>query len=328
MIVKVDRQFIWEIGFRSDDWSFSPGDNIDLRFRIDESQWESVTATAFSGTGVLIPMDGRANLVKRFRGGRTLELRDTQQSFYFDLTGTSRLMVKLVRCTEQQLAREPSGGTTDELAGRDTPGVQPRGETTDRQNTQSDRHADSATGSKNKSNPTPQRNETSAVNDDYLLVAEGTRIVSNFVINAGLKDAVILAPSDVPASLQFAHSVASAGPQTAFVFIVPREANLPQKAVTAAIVAKVSDACDGNFLSGSAKSEVDDTQLATGFAACEENDALTQMRYVVTPRGDGGIYLIGLIAGDGVTSNALQELAPEDSVDDEQLRQAAYRASL
>ncbi len=329
MIVKVDREFVWEIGFSSNTWSFSPGEDIRLRFRIDKSRWENVTATAYSNTGVLVPMDGRAELVKRFRGGRTLELQDSQESFHFNLGGTSRLMVKLVRCTEQQLAREPSRQpNNNQVARTETPSVQPRTETPDRQNTQTARRADTKSGVKNKAVTNPYKNQKTTSDSDHLLVAEGTRVLSNFVANASLKDSQILSPADVPASLQFAHSVATAGGQVAFVFVVPREADLPQKTVTAAVVAKVSDGCEGSFLSGSAKSVVNDTKVSTGFAACEDGDQLTQMRYVVTPRGDGGIYLIGLIAGDSPEiGNGLQEVSPGDAVDDELLRQAAYRAS-
>ena len=329
MIVKVDREFLWEIGFRSDSWSFKVGEEIRIKFRIDGSAWERVTATAFSTSGVLIPMDGRAGLVKRFRGGRTLELRDSQESFYFDLRGTSRLMVKLVRCTERQLAKEPSQGVRNKKVTRsDTPSTQPSTKAPATPSTRTTRRADTGSGSKNKTVTAPARKRETTTYDDNFLVAEGTRVLSNFIANTGLRDSVILSPSDVPASLQFAHSVATAGGQVAFVFVVPGDANLPQKTVTSAIVSKIEDTCEGSFLSGSAKSEVDGAKVSTGFAACEHNDELTQMRYVVTPRDDSGIYLIGLLSGDGgEVGNGLQEPSAEDMVDDELMRQAAYRAS-
>ena len=326
MFVRVDRELIWEIGFLSDKWSFTKGSQIKLQFKIDRSEWESVVASAYSKNGVRLQMDGRAQLVKRFRGGRTFKLRDSQETFHFDLTGTSRLMVKLVRCTEQQLAREPSApAVNDQVARKRTPAPQPQTADPDARNQQ---RATARQGTKQQAYTAPPANRTPASDTDAVLVAEGTRILSNFVIKAGLTNPEILPPAEVPAELQFAHSVAGAGGQVAFVLIVPRAAELPQKTVTAAIVAKVSDGCEGSFLTGTAKSEVDGTKLATGFAACDEDDQLTQLRYVVTPRSDDGIYLIGLLAGNAVApGNGLQDAPPQDVVEDDALHLAAYQAS-
>ena len=326
MFVRIDRELLWEIGFLSNNWSFNEGERIRLRFRIDRSDWEDVVATAYSKNGVRIAMDGRAQLVKRFRGGRVFELRDSAETFRFDLTGTSRLMVALARCTEQQLAREPSTpADRNEVARNRTP--TPQTETAD-QTPQTNRRATARQGTKQNARVTPNPEQSPAQVTDHMLVAEGTRILSNFIAKANLSDPEILPPEDVPASLQFAHSVASAGGQIAFVLIVPHAANLPRKTVTSAIVARISDGCEGSFLSGSAKSEVDGARLPTGFAACDEDDQLTQLRYVVTPRGDDGIYLIGLLAGsEAAVSNGLQEAPPQDVVEDEALHLAAYQAS-
>lgn len=326
MFVRIDRELLWEIGFLSNSWSFSKGEKIKLRFRIDRSNWENVVATAYSKNGVRIAMDGRAQLVKRFRGGRVFELQDSAETFRFDLTGTSRLMVALARCTEQQLAREPAApADRNEVARNQTPA--PQTQTTD-QAPQTNQRATARQGTKQHARTTPQPEQSPAQVTDHMLVAEGTRILSNFISKANLSEPEILPPEDVPASLRFAHSVASAGGQIAFVLIVPHAADLPQKTVTAAIVARISDGCEGSFLSGSAKSEVDGTKLPTGFAACDEDDQLTQLRYVVTPRGDDGIYLIGLLAGsETVSSNGLLEAPPPDVVEDEALHLAAYQAS-
>ena len=73
---------------------------------------------------------------------------------------------------------------------------------------------------------------------------------------------------------------------------------------------------------------MDGAKLPTGFAACDEDDQLTQLRYVVTPRNDDGIYLIGLLAGsEAAAGNGLQEAPPLDLVEDEALHLAAYQAS-
>lgn len=335
MLVRVDREFRWEIGFRTDKWKLNPGENIRVKFRIDRSPWEYVTATAYSDNGVLLPMDARDGLVKRFRGGRLLELRDKDESFHFDLKGTSRLMVKLVRCTERQLALEPTQPPqterTTQRAEADTDTV--RNDTVaplERQmtTTTSTERTQARTARKETHREDNTKRTTTTAFDDQHLVAEGTRVLSNFITNAGLKNSLILSPSDVPDSLQFAHSVATASGQIAFVFVVSDDIRVSRNDVTAALSNKLSGVCEGDFLSGKSRTVIEGSKVSTGFAACDHDNKLTQIRYVVTPRGQGGIYLIGLISGDGGDWNtSIEGIVPEDSVGDEALRMAAFQAS-
>lgn len=106
MIVLVDRSFAWNLGFSSSAWRLRPGERISIKYRFDRSHWTGATAEAISETTVSIPMPSDGAVASMFRRGRTMEVSDGHQSFYFDLTGTSRLMVSLVDCVEKRLRME------------------------------------------------------------------------------------------------------------------------------------------------------------------------------------------------------------------------------
>lgn len=307
MLVMIDRNYLWDLGFSSKRWNLRVGDKIGLQYRIDSGRWSQTSATVYAKNAVRLPMQGKSNIVDRFRRGRTLELRDANQSYFFNLTGTSRMMVRLVQCVRQQLAREKATGTARVA---NTPSVPSK----------------SKTGGSKQVATAPA--STNRYNDDHL-VAEGTRVLSNFIASASLRNSTILSPAAVPESLKFAHSVATASGQVVFVFVTPGEAKMSRQTVISALSSKVEAACQGDYLSGTSRKKVTGVSVSTGFAACDRSGDVTQIRYVVTPRAQGGIYLIGLISGQGGEWGGQLDnaLTAQEVVDDELLREAAFNAS-
>lgn len=317
MLVMINRDYLWDLGFSANRWNLRVGDSIRLKFRIDSGPWFNVSAKVYSKTGVRLPMQGQRNLVAQFRRGRTLELQDKSNSYYFNLTGTSRMMVRLVQCVKTQLAIEPSY-------------TAPRVAQTQPARSKSKTAASSRTANTQSSNTRTANTQTTGNSyNDGQLVAEGTRVLANFIVGANLSNLNILAPASVPKALGFAHSVATASGQVVFVFIAPDEARLSRQSVIAALGSKVESGCNGDYLSGTSKRKMSGLAVSTGFAACDRSGEVTQVRYVVTPRGSGGIYLIGLISGQGGNwgGELDDQMSAQAAVDDEGLRQAAFKAS-
>lgn len=308
MLVMIDRNYLWDLGFSSNKWNLRVGDKIGLQFRIDTGPWTQVKATVYANNAVRVPMQGKWNAVDRFRRGRTLQLRDKNQSYFFNLTGTSRMMVRLVQCVKQQVAIDNRKGP---VRTSNTPEVKSK----------------SRTGSGTVVATAPAAT-TNTYNDDHL-VAEGTRVLSNFIAGASLRGSTILSPTAVPESLKFAHSVATAGGQVVFVFVTPGEAKMSRQTVISSLAARVERACNGDYLSGTSKKKVTGVPVSTGFAACDRSGEVTQVRYVVTPRSSGGIYLIGMISGQGGKWGGQLDnaLTAQQGIDDDMLREAAFSAS-
>lgn len=312
MLVMINRDYLWDLGFSASRWDLRIGDAIRLKFRVDRGPWHNVSAKVYSKTGVRLPMKGQRGLVAQFRRGRTLELQDKSKSYFFNLTGTSRMMVRLVQCVKTQLANEPASSRARVATSQQSPSKSKTVVGTQTANTQT-------ANTQTASNPY----------SDAQLVAEGTRVLANFIVGAKLQSLNILAPASVPKALGFAHSVATASGQVVFVFIAPSQSRLTRQSVISALASKVETACNGDYLSGTSRRKMSGLSVSTGFAACDRSGELTQVRYVVTPRDSGGIYLIGLISGQGGNwgGELDSQMTSQAAVDDEGLRQAAFKAS-
>ena len=316
MIVLVSRAYRWELGFDSSRWKLNKGAKIDLEYRIDRGRWRSVTGHIYSSRAVRLPMPPRGPLVRQFRRGKVLQLSDGRKSYYFNLTGTSRLMVDLVRCVDRHLAAEKRGDDFGRVANNNR--QRPRREPKINDTVQ--------TARKDPSSSVTQRTNNSA--NKAVLHSEGTRVLYNFLSTAGLNGGRILAPEDFPKSLKDAHAVATVKNHIGFAMIVPTAAADAKHRVTGTIISNVAKNCSGQFASGSSNEQVNGTNIATGFTACKKSSDTSYLRYYVTRRNDGGLYLFGVMSA--LDPGALDDASGSGAgggVNDEQLRDAAYQAS-
>jgi hypothetical protein len=294
MHVMVDKGWQWSLGFSSDAWNLQKGASIALQYRFESTPFRPVTGTAVDPKLVLIPMPVNGSVVTQFRRGRTMEIHDANQSYFFDLTGTSRLLLDLAACVQARLNGTQTAGKGFGASSATPPSQQPQAP------------------------------------DDPALKLEGTRVLSNFLINAGIADAKILGPEDTPADLKIMHAVAIAPNKLGFVMVVPESAGISADKFQAEFISAVSEKCTGKFASGSSRESVEGGQILKGFTACSSGQGTNQLRYVLAPRSTNGLLLIGLSSNIQTASSTLADEPSEKSkpeVSDDLLRDAAFRAS-
>ncbi len=292
MIVSVSQNWQWSLAFLHNNWTLRPQQQIALNYRFDRAGWQSVTATAMDKNSVFLPMPADGPVVGLFRRSYTMEINDGTQSYFFNLNGTSKLLVDLTQCVKTRIAGTQVQSRQVGLAGG-----------------QSEISA-----------------STRDVINDPTLKLEGTRVLSNFLIAAKLADTTILGANEVPDSLRFAHAVAKSASSMSFVSVLPpKEAQSP-KQIEGAIIGSVSAECNGKFASGSSNETVRGAKMSTGFLACQVDSDTTQIRYVISSRSEGGFYLLGILLnqGDGNPSDSSTE---QPLIDDVQLQNAAYIAT-
>lgn len=113
MHVMVSANFSWDLGFSSSSWRLKTGERISIQYRFDRFRWNAATAEVLSEMLVRIPMPPDGQIASLFRRSRTMEITDGRDNFYFDLAGTSQLLVSLVDCVQTRLDMErnaPSAG--------------------------------------------------------------------------------------------------------------------------------------------------------------------------------------------------------------------------
>jgi hypothetical protein len=172
MLVMINRDAWWSLGFEDQAWSLQAGESIPLLITFDaQSPW-SGTAHALGPHLVTIPMAVDSALVTAFRGAYQMQVEADGRTFAFNLGGTSRLMVELAQCVSTQLALE-RGKPLPQYAG--------------------------ATPREFRAVPAPPQ-QPSTSNADLELAA--IRIASNLLLQAHLPNAHLLSPSETPAALR------------------------------------------------------------------------------------------------------------------------------
>lgn len=224
-----------------------------------------------------------------------MEVHDGRQSFFFDLQGTSRLLVSLVQCVDASVRND--GALSSSASAPNQPA--------------------------SVIAPAPNAAQAPDIGE---LKLEGTRVLSNFLLAAELGGAEILGEQDFPKELTFAHAVAIAGETIGFSLVVPASDVTPD-AQSARIAAALSESCDGKFGTGSTKETVQTAKLINGFTACETDGVKSLLQYVVVSRKQGGQYVIGVLSASSEGASAAPTAKTSPVVNSERLMNAAFKVS-
>ena len=109
LVVVIDRNWKWDLGFRSPNWRMREGTNIPIEYRFDRSQRRQAVAKVTAPDMAAITItDGK--VVKQFRQGRMMTIYDGQRHYAFSLAGTSKMLTNLANCASTRLDAEKSTG--------------------------------------------------------------------------------------------------------------------------------------------------------------------------------------------------------------------------
>lgn len=261
MSVQVDAKYDWWIGFSAPGWTMTPGEKIQLQYRIDRGPWQVGTAEAVSPELARMAMPTGGYIITRFRRGHTLYVYDGAYNYDFRLTGTSRLMASMARCVETNSRRFGAGAPMASNAAP-APGATPVAEA--------------------KQPADPQ------------LQIEATQALFNLMGNTGLLGLNLVGEAERDDNTKGIHAVARNDARIVTAHILNQDSFESEQAVLSEMIAKAAKTCEGDFSSGSSRKTVNDKNLQTGQSECTAGDYELKQRYAVAPRSAGGVYVFAL----------------------------------
>lgn len=259
MYVQVDAMYDWALGFSAPTWRMTPGIEIPLQYKFDRGQWQQGVATAASETLARMQMPSDGYIVTRFRRSNVMYVYDGSYTYDFRLTGTSRLMQRMVKCVQTNVARFPGGQAMTGL------------------------------GQSSMGQPA-----SAPAQSDPALALEATQALFNIMSQAGLALTMIPDGQREEPDLNGVHAVATAGRRLLVTHIFPAGAYESDQTVMSGLVADSAEACEGRFASGSERIQQNGVPLLTGSAVCEAGDVETIERIVLAPRSAGGLFVFGV----------------------------------
>lgn len=104
LFVSINNTFDWQIAFLNDAWRLTPNASSVVFIKIDNAPWKSYSALALASDFLVINVPtGEQEMIDLFRFGRTMQIKFDTWEYFFELSGTSKLLVILARCVDDQL---------------------------------------------------------------------------------------------------------------------------------------------------------------------------------------------------------------------------------
>ena len=268
LYVQVDTTYNWAIGFSAPHWNMEVGSDIPLQYRIDRGAWQSGVAKATSKDLARMQMPQGGYIITRFRRGRTLYVYDGTYNYQFRLTGTSRLMQRLAKCVEQNIARYGAA-----------PGMA---------------NAAPAQGGLGQGTPAQSAAPASPATDPQLAV-EATQALFNLMGSAGISGLKLIPDGQRDTDLNGLHAVAADDARTLVAHVFGPGSYTSEEELMSLTVADSQKSCtEGSFSSGTERITVGGKQLYTSYANCEAGDFQLIERVAILKRNAGGVFVYGV----------------------------------
>ncbi|MBO6890468.1 MAG: hypothetical protein JJ866_00885 [Roseibium sp.] len=267
LYVEVDTNYNWAIGFSAPHWNMDVGSDIPLQYRIDRGGWQQGMAKAETKNLARMQMPQGGYIITRFRRGRTLYVYDGSYNYQFRLTGTSKLMARMAKCVERNVARH---------------GAAPA------QNT-----ATAPSGGLGQNPPSNPSSSTAAA--DPQLAVEATQALFNLMGSAGISGLKLLPDGQrEDEDLNGLHAVAANDARTLVAHIFGAGSYQSENELMSLIIADSQKSCEGSFSSGSERVNEGGKELYTSYANCEAGDYQLIERVAIVKRNAGGIFVYGV----------------------------------
>ncbi len=101
LFFSVTRRQKWQVGFSKKSWNLTVGKIFSVRYQVDRRQVYSGKAKARTKKLAVINLPGSSRLFNQMRRGRLLKVEAGDDLLKFNLTGTSNMLTKLLRCSRR-----------------------------------------------------------------------------------------------------------------------------------------------------------------------------------------------------------------------------------
>lgn len=100
LLFSVTRSLNWQIGFSKPSWKMTAGKKYPVKYQVDRHKVFSGTARAVNKKLATIRLPATAKLFNQMRRGQLLLVKAGKDLLKFNLTGTSKMLTGLLRCSK------------------------------------------------------------------------------------------------------------------------------------------------------------------------------------------------------------------------------------
>ena len=274
-MVSVDKSFHWSLGFVSQAWQLTPGQNIPVDLTFDGHAQYHVYATAISAQLVEVPMPDNSALIRTFRAAKQMQAYAQGRLFPFFLNNTSELLPALVGCVRESIGMPANTGVGPRSARR-ARAMPPIG------------------GSLTPAPPAQPFALADPARADAQI--EAINLATSFMLKSQLPNPQLIAQKDMPIELAGWGAAWKADDALGAVKVIPPQEGVKGLDLAASIAESDAKECKGKFLSGRTADLVDSDVVFRGFATCEDSSGTRASLYFLVPRKKGGFVLFSVVS--------------------------------
>lgn len=101
LLFSVTRTTNWQVGFSKKSWKLKVGNKFNVRYQVDRHKVFRGTARAATKKLAIIKLPATAQLFNQMRRGRVLLVKAGDDLLKFNLTGTKKMLSRLLRCAKR-----------------------------------------------------------------------------------------------------------------------------------------------------------------------------------------------------------------------------------
>ena len=106
LLFSVTRTLKWKMGLSKPSWNLRINNRYNIDYRIDGGRTYRGTAISTTKRLVQVPLPGGGRLFNQIKYGRKLTVWTAQERMLFTLSGTRKMLSRLLRCTKYYVKRE------------------------------------------------------------------------------------------------------------------------------------------------------------------------------------------------------------------------------
>ena len=291
LLFSVTKSFNWQVGFSKKTWNLTIGKKYRVRYQVDRHKVFSGTARALTKKLSTIKLPATARLFNQMRRGRLLKVEAGDDLLKFNLTGTKRMLSKLLRCAKRNKRLVVNRSLSSSGSGSDNP-------------------FESGNNSFTKIQPKRQPKRVSGIPAAHRREARQwfDNTLANTVVGSGASYRVIRNEGKATKYYKKYAIVWRVGKNTGIIGslqIIPKR---KPKGLMNKVRANEARICKGDFASRSLKDDIVSSKPITRLlVSCNlGNGKQWNAYFAITDRDRGGTYLVTLLTSKASADDVLQ----------------------
>ena len=295
LLFSVTRSINWQVGFSKKTWNLKVGKKYRVRYQVDRHKVFSGTARAVTKKLSTIKLPATARLFNQMRRGRVLKVEAGDDLLKFNLTGTKKMLSRLLRCAKRNKYLTVNRSLSSSSSGSDNP---------------FESGSNTATGTQPQKLPGKQSKRAYVIPAAHRSEAQTwyQNTLANSIAGGGVSYRLVKNQGKAQKMYRKHAIIWRVGVKTGIVGTLRIFSKSKPEKMENSVLANEARKCKGDFASKFLKDDtVSTTKVSRLLTTCLRKDGRQwSAYYALTARPQGGTYLVSVLSSKASADAVLE----------------------